>query len=80
MIKTAVLCIVHSGALGFNLDVNEIVTDGYSLWQSKFEKKLAMEMEWKMYMRIQMEIWFEIKKLIETEMWIEMGIRNEDWD
>ncbi len=52
------------------LDVNEIVTDGYSLWQSKFEKKLArVEMDRKMEMRIQMEIWFEIKKLIETEMW-----------
>jgi hypothetical protein len=30
-----------------------------------------MEMDRKMEMRIQMEIWFEIKKLIDTEMWIE---------
>jgi hypothetical protein len=75
MIKTAVLCIVQSGALGFKLEVKEIVTDGYSLWQSKFEKKLArVEMDRKMEMRIQMEIWMEIKKLIDTEMWIEMGI------
>jgi hypothetical protein len=56
-------CAVHCGALGFKLDVNEIVTDGYCLWQSKFEKKLArVEMDRKMEMTIQMEIWFEIKK------------------
>jgi hypothetical protein len=41
MIKTAVFCIVHSGALGIKLEVNQIVTDGYSLWQSKFEKKVG---------------------------------------
>ncbi len=76
VLQTAVLCIVHSVALGFKLEVKEIVTDGYSLWQSKFEKKLAMEMDWKIEMRIQTEIWFQIKKLIESEMWIDTRIRN----
>ncbi len=39
--STAVLCIVHSGALGFKLEVNQIVTDGYSLRQTKFKKKVG---------------------------------------
>jgi hypothetical protein len=32
---------VHSGALGFKLEVNQIVTDGYSLRQTKFKKKVG---------------------------------------
>jgi hypothetical protein len=75
-IETAVLGIVHSGALGFKLEVNQIVTDGYSLWQSKFEKKVGDvdgaedgndDSDGDMV---------EIKKLIETEMWIDTRIRN----